>query len=430
MSLPHIRAVTSCALAVALIAVAAPTSAGAVVESDPVAFLAADPGQVLTAPFTCGSEWSGSTYAGHGLNDWNLDLNRTSLVWPDTGHDLGQPILAQGDGTVVWFEQDGYNNGAGAYLEIDYGDVTVRYIHLVEQSIPPHLAEIGATVVRGELIGALGGTGNASHPHLHLEYWDSSGYDDTPRWELPAANQIQITIDGVVIAPDQAFTSTNCDGPPLDPYPFSDVPTASFAYDDIAQLAEIGMTTGTSPDTFEPRADVTREQMAAFLARLWMLVDAGASNLPDSLDQPFEDVDTGSFAYDAIALLSHLEITTGTSPTTFEPLLAVTREQMAAFLSRLWTLLDGGTTEIPDELPQPFEDVESPSFAHDHIALLAHLEITTGTSPTTYDPLGVVSREQMAAFLARLYRLLVPAEPDPDRAQPPPDPADPAPEPA
>ena len=373
--------------------------------------------QVLVAPFECGTEWSGTTYPGHGHDNLNLDFNRTSLTWPDDGHDLGQPILAQGNGTVVWFEQDGWNNGAGAYLEIDYGAITVRYVHLVDHSIPDHLDQIGATVSTGELIALLGGTGNATHPHLHLEYWDSADYVDAPRWRLPSANHIQITMAGEPIDPGEAFVSTNCDGPPPpsppDPLlPFIDVPTNSFAYDDVALIASLGLTTGTSPTTYDPYLDVTREQMAAFLARLWLLIDDGRTELPDPLPQPFDDVDALSFAHDHIALLAYLEITTGTTATTYDGADPVTREQMAAFLARLWLLIDGGRTELPDPLPQPFDDVDALSFAHDHIALLAYLEITTGTTATTYDGADPVTREQMAAFLARLWRLVAPDEPE------------------
>jgi hypothetical protein len=32
--------------------------------------------------------------------------------------------------------------------------------------------------------------------------------------------------------------------------------------------------------------------------------------------------------------------------------------------------------------------------------------LSTGTTPTTFDPDGSLTREQMAAFLARLYHLL------------------------
>ena len=52
----------------------------------------------------------------------------------------------------------------------------------------------------------------------------------------------------------------------------------------------------------------------------------------------------------------------------------------------------------------PFVDVSPTSFAAADIACIFGLGITTGTSLTTYDPAGLVSREQMAAFVARLWR--------------------------
>lgn len=170
----------------------------------------------LLAPFTCGTEWQGSTYGGHGSNNWNLDLNRvTEPTGGSSNSDLGQPILAQADGVVVWFKQTGYNNRAGTYVEIDYGDVTVRYIHLIENSIPATLAEIGAVVQAGETIGRLGATGRVSGPHLHLEYWDSAGYDDSAWYQLPGANHLPVAFDGqsMIAEPGQpspVAVSTNC----------------------------------------------------------------------------------------------------------------------------------------------------------------------------------------------------------------------------
>ena len=169
----------------------------------------------LPAPFTCGTVWQGSTYAGHGSNDWNLDLNRAD---GDGATDLGQPILAQGDGVVVWFKQTGYNNHAGTYVEIDYGEVTVRYIHLVENSIPASLARIGATVTAGETIGLLGATGRVSGPHLHLEYWDSADHDDSAWYQLPRENHLPVAFAGQPMVatpgrPSPVIVSTNCPEP-------------------------------------------------------------------------------------------------------------------------------------------------------------------------------------------------------------------------
>jgi len=53
-----------------------------------------------------------------------------------------------------------------------------------------------------------------------------------------------------------------------DSTPFIDI-AGSFAAADIACIFALGITTGTSPTTYSPSDAVTREQMAAFLARFW-----------------------------------------------------------------------------------------------------------------------------------------------------------------
>lgn len=393
------------------------------------------PLQTLSAPFACGTEWQGTTYSGHGQGNLTLDLNQTSLVWPDPLHDLGQPILAQGDGVVVHVAQDGWNGGAGTYLEVDYGDVTVVYVHLVENSIAVKPSDVVKT---GQLLGLLGNSGNIvtstaeKLAHLHLAYWDSSGAGNENARAYTLTTQVPVRINGVDYVatasprtPSAAFTSTNCDGDPPPtttttepPHPFADVDPSSFAYEDIGLLYDLAITKGTGPSTYSPADDVDREQMAAFLARLWRILAPDAPS-PDG-DYPFDDVDPGSFAYDDIHLIFSLGITTGTGPTTYSPADTVDREQMAAFLNRLNELLDPPVTEDAEPPEYPFSDVEPDSFANADIARIFELGITTGTSPTTYSPADTVDREQMAAFLARVHRLLDPGDGEPSQGDEPP----------
>jgi len=110
---------------------------------------------------------------------------------------------------------------------------------------------------------------------------------------------------------------------------------------------------------------------------------------------PFTDI-AGSFAESDVACIYGLEITTGTSATTYSPGNYVTREQMAAFLARTWRAL--GRTCASGATP--FTDIAG-SFAESDVACIYGLGITTGTSATTYSPGNYVTREQMAAFLAR-----------------------------
>ncbi len=201
---------------------------------------------------------------------------------------------------------------------------------------------------------------------------------------------------GAVIRPPD-----RCDAEPaplICRVPFVDIATAEdhFALRHIVTLYEREITTGTSPTTYDPSGFVTREQMAAFVARTYRAL-GGADPTPQAT--PFLDVPSTSFAAEDIAFIYALGITTGTSPTTYDPSGFVTREQMAAFIMRLFRALDG---VVPAGSEFPFDDVAPTSFAYDHIASMVALGITTGTSPTTYDPSGFVTREQMAAFLGRL----------------------------
>ncbi len=76
----------------------------------------------------------------------------------------------------------------------------------------------------------------------------------------------------------------------------------------------------------------------------------------------------------------------------------------------IWHLLmDGSRTELWDTIyirfgPLPFTDIADSSFVFD-IIWLADQAITGGCSQTTFCPRGVVTREQMASFIARALEL-------------------------
>lgn len=109
----------------------------------------------------------------------------------------------------------------------------------------------------------------------------------------------------------------------------------------INQLAELGITKGTSTTTYGPAGTVTREQMALFIRRFLSKAAEGPGGMLTAIaaatDQKvdFTDIAGVSFeAYGAILDLFELGVTTGTTATTFSPSLSVTREQMAAFIGR------------------------------------------------------------------------------------------------
>jgi hypothetical protein len=106
---------------------------------------------------------------------------------------------------------------------------------------------------------------------------------------------------------------------------------------------------------------------------------------------------------EAICFIAELDITTGCAPDAFCPHDPVTRGQMAAFLDRFYTAWTGAPAPAAET---PFVDVPEEHFAYDAVRRIYGLGITTGTGPTTYDLDGVVTREQMAAFLDRLHHAI------------------------
>ncbi len=136
-----------------------------------------------------------------------------------------------------------------------------------------------------------------------------------------------------------------------------------------------------------------------------MIGRVGPDALPpcDSSPTPFGDI-AGSFAAVDVACIYHLEITSGLpGGLLYGPAGLVTREQMASFLARLWMKAGG----LCDSSPTPFGDIAG-SFAAVDVACIYNLGVTSGLpGGLLYGPSDSVTREQMAAFLARMWRLIV-----------------------
>jgi len=115
--------------------------------------------------------------------------------------------------------------------------------------------------------------------------------------------------------------------------------------------------------------------------------------LPASGVDAFDDDDGSLFEAD-INRVAAAGIATGCGTRTFCPDAWVTREQMASFLAR--------ALDLPPSVTDFFTDDNS-SIHEAAINAIAEAGITSGCTATTYCPKGVVSRGQMAAFLHRAF---------------------------
>jgi len=124
-------------------------------------------------------------------------------------------------------------------------------------------------------------------------------------------------------------------------------------------------------------------------------------------DSGFEDVPSNHVNAGDIDCIAYYGVTKGTSATTYSPLMSVSREQMALFLTRLAKLAGISVDDDPDD--PGFADIDGLSDeSQTAIAQLKALGITAGTSDTTYSPGDNVKRGQMALFIDRLMDEMVP----------------------
>lgn len=305
---------------------------------------------------------SGRTHEGTDIMTWGVK---------------GVPVVAAADGVVGWMHAEVGVRCCAMELIHDDGWRS-WYIHLNNDTqledgtytddglgwgFAPGI-EPGARVLAGQVIGFVGDSGNAEGvaPHLHFELHRPDRVKTNPYPHLVAAQDV--------------YTP-----------PFRD-DDGSVHEPNIAFIYERGITTGCEDEYYCPSDQVTRGQMAAFLARALALVPAG--------ENPFSDVVGGVFV-DNIVAIYEAGITLGCTEGEYCPEDPVSRAQMASFLDRAFGLPETDQVGV-------FSDAAG---VHaEAIDRLAAAGITTGCTETEYCPDDAVTRAQMASFIARAIQLL------------------------
>ncbi|GAA1613952.1 FG-GAP-like repeat-containing protein [Leucobacter chromiireducens] len=189
--------------------------------------------------------------------------------------------------------------------------------------------------------------------------------------------------------------------PPTKP-PFADVSAGHQFSREIGWMFSSGMSTGVKQPSgkpkYQPKANVTREAMAAFLFRL--AADKSFAAPPKS---PFVDVPTNHQFYREIAWMHAVGLSTGIKTSrglVYDPKAPVSREAMAAFLYRL----ERPTYRAPGS--SHFADLRPGDRFYREVSWMYDSGLSTGirqpSGKPKYSPAGAVSREAMAAFLYRM----------------------------
>ena len=216
---------------------------------------------------------------------------------------------------------------------------------------------------------------------------------------------------------DHAARLSACVGDAVVDQLFTDVSSGHVFGDAINCIAYYGITQGTGDGSaYSPEQDVTRAEMAVFIARAARV--AGV-DVDETRDAGFVDLDgTWPEARDAInGLASSGIITFGGA---FRPNDVITRAEMATFLFGLLSKVAPNVT-VDSEGTVWLGAAGSRTQADDHFAdadnaetsALYELGVTTGASPAAvqddtrppldynYEPASTVDRGQMAAFITR-----------------------------
>ena len=169
---------------------------------------------------------------------------------------------------------------------------------------------------------------------------------------------------------------------------FADVLPGDYYYNAVKWAVEKGITGGTGANTFSPRESCTRGQMVTFLCR------AAGSPAPKSAANPFRDVRSTDYYYNAVLWAVENEITTGTGGDTFSPEATVTRGQTVTFLYRA-----AGSPDVAGE--SSFRDVAESDYFAQAVAWASQNGVTSGTGNGKFSPKADCTRGQIVTLLYR-----------------------------
>lgn len=177
--------------------------------------------------------------------------------------------------------------------------------------------------------------------------------------------------------------------------PFTDVKSGNWFYDAVQYAYEQGLMTGTSATTFAPNGTMNRAMIVTVLYRLEKSpAVTGASK--------FTDVPAGQWYSDAVAWAAANKIVNGYDETTFGPMNAVTREQMAAILFRYEQVKGLENVTLEENLNRFPDQNKISAYAIPALQWAVGQKIINGNADGTLDPTGTATRAQVAQIFTNL----------------------------
>ena len=175
---------------------------------------------------------------------------------------------------------------------------------------------------------------------------------------------------------------------------FSDLGSVEWARNAIETLARNGVTSGTSATTFSPNATITRGEFITMLMKIAQL-NGETSSLP------FTDVNAADWFATSVAAAYENNVTSGVTPTTFNPYTPVRRQDIAVMISKVM-MSQGYTAGSPSDIVKFMDMAEMSPYAANAIGLVAREGIVNGNNLGEFNPQDYATRAEVAAMLYNL----------------------------
>jgi len=279
------------------------------------------------------------------------------------------------------------------------------YIAVSEPPPPAPTANFSATPTAGTAPLALDFTDLSTGDPTSWS-WDfgdggtSTGQNPSHAYE--AAGIYTVTLTATNAGGSDAETKTNYIS-----VAYPDAVPEHWACDAILACVEAGIVSGYDDGFYHPDWPVDRGQMAVYISRA---LASGDENVPDPTTDPgFTDVDSEHWAYKYICYAVDQNVVTGYPEGDYRPEQQVTRDQMAVYVARSMcdpTGEDGLIGYEPAD-PENFPDVPSDHWAYTYVEYCVEEDVVSGYPEGDYRPDNVVTRDQMAVYIARAFNLPV-----------------------
>ncbi len=205
---------------------------------------------------------------------------------------------------------------------------------------------------------------------------------------------------------------------------FPDVPEEYWAFEEIMACVDAAIVTGYPEGDYKPLLSVGRDQMAVYIAR--SLAGGNAYVPTGPAEASFWDVDTDHWAYDYIEYAVDQGVVQGYLEGDYKPGLEVDRAQMAVYIARSIATPTGeaglvyyeppGKPTFPDVPNTGYgDDGTEPHWAYKYVEYVHEQGVVQGypyPDPENpgetiyrYEPDWLVSRDQMAVYVARAFQL-------------------------